>query len=104
MSRLQEPQAEALQMGVKRLAFRGTVGSLTPTSQVTHRAEQHKTIQFPKAFPGIAGVEVSTPAFTPAVDVVDHLSDGNETPSGPVSSRIRSRARVIALVEGNTLR
>jgi hypothetical protein len=83
VSRLQEPQAEALQMGVKRLAFRGTVGSLTPTSQVTHRAKQHEAIQFTKAFPGIARVEVSTPAFAPAVDVVDHLTDGDETPLGP---------------------
>jgi hypothetical protein len=77
-------------MGVKRLAFRGTVGSLTPTSQVTHRTKQHKTIQFTKAFPGIARVEVSTPAFTPAVDVGDHLSDGDETPSvsGQLSNSI----------------
>ena len=63
MSRLQEPQAEALQMGVKRLAFRGTVGTLTPTSQVTRRAKQHETIQFTEAFPGIAVTEVSAPAF-----------------------------------------
>ena len=82
MSRLQELQAEALQMGVKRLAFRGTVGSLAPTSQVTHRAKQHETIQFTKAFPGIARVEVSTPTLAPAVDVVDHLTDGDETPPG----------------------
>ena len=39
MSRLQKPQAKALQMGVKRLACRGTVGTLTPTAQVTCRAK-----------------------------------------------------------------
>ena len=86
VSRLQEPQAEALQMGVKRLAFRGTVGSLTPTSQVTRRAKQHETIQVTKAFPGIAVAEVSAPAFAPAVDIVDHLTDGDETPLGARSA------------------
>jgi hypothetical protein len=70
-------------MGVKRHAFRGTVGSLTPTLQVTRRAKQHEAIQFPKAFPRIAGAEVPTPAFAPAVDVVDHLTDGDETPLRP---------------------
>ncbi len=82
MSRLKEPQAEALQMGVKRLAFRGPVGSLTSTSQVTHRTKQHEAVQFAKAFPGVARTEVSAPAFAPAVDVVDHLTDGDETPPG----------------------
>jgi hypothetical protein len=82
-SRLQELQAEALQMGIERHAFRGSVGSLTPTSQVTHRAKQHEAIQIAKAFPGIAEAEVATPAFAPAVDVVDHLTDGDETPLGP---------------------
>ena len=87
MSRLQEPQAEALQMGVERLAFRGTVGALTPTSQVTSRAKLHETIQLAEALPGIAVAEVSAPAFRPAVDVVDHLADGDEAPLGARSAR-----------------
>ena len=69
-------------MGVRRLACRRAVGSLTPTLQVTRRAKQHEAIQFTKAFPGVARAEVSTPAFAPAVDVVDHLTDGDETPPG----------------------
>ena len=51
-SRLQELQAEALQMGIERHAFRGSVGPLTPTSQVTHRAKQHEAIQIAKDFRG----------------------------------------------------
>ena len=104
VSRLQEPQAEALQMGVKRLACRGTVGSLTPTLQVTRRTKQHETIQFTKALPGIAVAEVSAPAFGPAVDIVDHLTDGDETPLGPGQLSDPSCARVIAFAEGKTLR
>ena len=82
MSRLQEPQAEALQMGVRRLAFRRAVGSLTATSQVTRRAELRETIKLSEAFPGIAVAEITAPAFRPAVDRVDHLTDGDETPLG----------------------
>src|SRR5206468_6588501 len=33
--------------------------------------------------PGIGVTEISAPAFRPAVDVVDHLADGDETPVGP---------------------
>src|SRR3954465_15226931 len=83
MSRLQEPQAKALQMGVKRLACRGTVGTLTPTAQVTGRAKLQEAIQVAEAPPRIAVTKVSAPAFRPAVDVVDHLADGDETPLGP---------------------
>src|SRR4051794_15324619 len=83
MSRLQEPQAKALQMGVKRLACRGTVGTLTPTAQVTGRAKLHETIQVTEALPGIAVTKISAPAFRPAVEIVDHLADGHETPFGP---------------------
>jgi len=83
MSRLQEPQAKALQMGVRRLACRGTVGSVTPTAQVTGRAKLQETIQVTEALPRIAVTEISAPAFRPAVDVVDHRADGDETPSGP---------------------
>src|SRR5262249_39078702 len=45
MSRSQEPQAEALQMSVKRLACRRAVGALTPTAQVTCRAKLQETVQ-----------------------------------------------------------
>ena len=83
MSRLQEPQAEALQMGVKRLACRGAVGTLAPTAQVTGRTKLQKTIQVTEALPRIAVTEIAAPAFGPAVDVVDHLADGDETPFGP---------------------
>ena len=41
-------------MGVKRLACRRAVGSLTATLQVTRRAKQRETIQLTKALPGIA--------------------------------------------------
>jgi len=83
MNRLQEPQANALQMGVRRHACRGTVGSLTPTAQVTCRAKQHEAIQVTEALPRIAVTKVSAPAFRPAVDIADHLTDGDETPFGP---------------------
>src|SRR5206468_3051654 len=82
MSRLQEPQAEALQMGVRRLACRRAVGALTSTLQVTHRTKQRETIQLAEAFAGIAVAEVTAPALRPAVDIVDHLTDGDETPLG----------------------
>ncbi len=83
MSRLQVPQAKALQKGVKRLACRGTVGTLTPTSQVTGRAKPHAIIQVTEALPRIAVTKVSAPAFRPAVEIADHLADGDETPFGP---------------------
>jgi hypothetical protein len=79
VSRPQEPQAEALQMGVRRLAFRRAVGSLTSTSQVTRGSKQREAIQFSEALPGIAVTEISAPAFAPVVDIVDHLADGDET-------------------------
>ena len=103
MSRSQEPQAKALQMGVKRLPFRNTVGALTPTSKMTC-SSCRTTVQLAKTLPGIAVAEVIRPAFQPTVDVVNHLADGDEIPLGPVSSRSLSRARAIAFAEGNTLR
>ena len=104
MGRLQEPQAEALQMGVKRHTFRRAVGSLTPTSQVPYRAKQHEAIQFAKALPGIAESEIPTPAFAPAVDVVDHLTDGDETPLGPGQLSNPIVCVGLRLAEGNMLR
>ena len=79
MSRLQEPQAKALQMGVKRLACRGTVGSLTPTAQVTCRTKLQETIQVTEALPRIAVTKVSAPAFRPAVDIVASRGWGRNT-------------------------
>src|SRR5262249_27454493 len=67
-------------MGVRGLTDRDTVGSLTPTSQVTQRTHLHVVIQFAERFPRIAVTEVTAPAFRPAVDLVDHLADGDETP------------------------
>ena len=52
MRRSQEPQAEALQMGVKRLAFRGPVGALTPTLQVTRQAEAARSGSARGSIPG----------------------------------------------------
>ena len=80
--RLQELQAEALQMGVRRLAFRSAVRSLTTTSQVPRRSQQREPIDLTEALPGIAVAEISTPPFHPAVKIVDHLTDGDETPLG----------------------
>src|SRR5262249_13579185 len=40
-------------------------------------------IKLTKAFTGIAVAEVTAPAFRPAVEIVDHLADGDETPLGP---------------------
>ncbi len=69
-------------MGVRRLACRCAVGSLTATTQVTRCSEQHESVESSEAFPGIAVMEVSTPALGPAVDVVNHLADRNEAPLG----------------------
>ena len=66
MSRLQEPQAKVLQMGVKRLACRGPVGTLTPTVQVTCRTKLQETIQVTEALPWIAVTKVAAPAFRPS--------------------------------------
>ena len=71
-SRLQEPQAKALQMGIKRLACRRTVGTLAATTQVTGlREAAGDTIQVAKALPRIAVTKGAAPAFGPAVDTVD---------------------------------
>src|SRR5271166_5817012 len=82
LRRLQELQAKALQMGVKRLPFRGPEGALTPTLQVTRQTKQHESVQLAETFPGIAVTEVSAPALHPAVDFTDHHGDGDETPMG----------------------
>jgi hypothetical protein len=82
LNRLQEPQADALQMGVERFVCRLAVGSLTSTLQVTRRSKQRETIQLSKAFPGVAVAEITAPALGPAVEIVDHRADGDETPLG----------------------
>ena len=42
----------------------------------------HESVQLPKAIPGIAVTKVAAPSLRPAVDLADHLGDGNETLSG----------------------
>ena len=60
-----------------------------------------KLLRFRKPLAGIAVAEVPAPAFCPAVDIVYHLTDGDETSLGPSrSSRTLSCARAIDLIEG----
>ena len=78
----QEPQAEALQLGIDCLTFRSAEGALTPTSQMTFQSREDIPVQLAEHPTGITVAVVPTPAHRPAVDLLDQLGDGHEASLG----------------------
>ena len=87
-------------MGVERPALRGAVTALTPTLQMMTQPFDHIQVELVEATAGMAVAEVATPSFQEAIHLVDQLRDRHEVPLPGRELANRSRARVIALVEG----
>jgi hypothetical protein len=79
--RLQQPQAVALQMGIKRLPRRRPEGALTPTLQVASQPGDDETVQLMERRGGITVAEVIPPTPEVEVHVTDQIRDRDKTTS-----------------------
>ncbi|MFM2096123.1 MAG: hypothetical protein RIS70_3247 [Planctomycetota bacterium] len=74
--RSQASQTEVVDGSIKRLACRGTVGSLTATPQVVIDSIHNQGVHRAKGLPRLTVAEVVRPPRRPSVELPNHRNDG----------------------------